>query len=167
MNSLKFVLNVKPYSINRLHYRDGRRKTVEAREWEMTVFDALDQPELLEAIADFRSQFDPSKHGIIAKLTAYYPADHYYNKQGFISGRTFDQTNWEKPFIDLLFLEKYATLKPPFGVENLKIDDKYIVRITSTKKPHPKGKHEIHVHLRIVSNQATLHTKAEAAPQVL
>lgn len=154
----KFVLPVKPFSINSLHYRDGKRKTVEAREWEVSVFHEMSRPEIIKALDELHTAFDYTKHAFVVRMTCYYPEEIFYTKQGTVSGRTMDQSNWEKPLIDLLFLEKYASLQPPFGAPNLRIDDKYIVSLTSRKKPHPLSSHKIEISIRIISNKAQNHT---------
>lgn len=129
----KFVLNVKPFSINQVHYRDGKRKTRECRDWEITVFNALNTPEYLASMALLRQDFDPKKHAFKIELTCCYPASYFRTKDGNISSKTQDITNWEKPLVDLIFLDKYSLSPSPFGIENIQIDDKFIVEMLSKK----------------------------------
>lgn len=147
----KFVLNVKPFSINQIHYRDGKRKTVEAKEWECTVFNALSSPDCVQAMKDLREAFVQTKHGFAVKLTCYYPAHIYKTQAGFISAKTIDTTNWEKPLVDLIFLEKYSLYDPPFGVQNIQIDDKYIVALHSRKLSHDKPSTKIEVVVKLIN----------------
>lgn len=147
----KFVLNVKPFSINAIHYRDGKRKTVEAREWECTIFNALSTTKHLADMKELKTAFDPLRHGFAIKLTCYYPEIMYKTKLGNISSKTMDITNWEKPLVDVLFLDKYSLYDPPFGVQNLQTDDKYIVSMHSRKLSHKEPNTKIEIVVKLIS----------------
>lgn len=151
MEAQRFVLNVKPFSINQLFYRDGKRKTQEARNWEITVFDALNTAEHLASMAILRQDFDAKLHAFEIELTCFYPAELFRTKEGNISSRTQDITNWEKPLVDLIFLDRYSFSAPPFGVANIQIDDKFIVSMLSQKKSHTESRTKIEVIIRRVS----------------
>jgi len=147
----KFVLNVKPFSINQVHYRDGKRKTVECREWECTIFNALSAPAILKDMAELKTAFDPVKHAFAVKLTCYYPKEMFITQNGNISAKTMDITNWEKPLIDLIFLDKYDVAAPPLGIKNIQVDDKYIASMQSRKRSHEGAGTRIEVVVRIIS----------------
>lgn len=146
--SQKLVLNVEPFSINRLHYRDGKIKTQTARDWECRVFHELSKEPNSKILKELRDKFDHLKHGYIIKMVCFYAQEKLFNRQGAISAKSMDISNWEKPLIDLIFLEKFSELKPPFGAENLKTDDRFILQMSSGKRASKTPR--IEVSLRIV-----------------
>lgn len=135
MRAKTFVLNVDPFSINKLHYRDGKIKTRDAREWECQVFHELSKQVPQDAMRELRELFDPVKHSYCVKLVCNLPEKKFFNKEGTISAKSMDLSNWEKPLIDLIFLDRYSEFAPPFGVLNLKTDDRYITSLISRKQP--------------------------------
>lgn len=130
-----FTIQLKPFSINAMYYGDGRTKTQAARDWSYQVFHKLSQEGIKTKLKKLRDHFDHKKHGYVVRLSATYPEKLFYRKAGGISAKTMDISNWEKPLIDLLFLPKYFDQEPPYGCENLNIDDKYIVGLSSRKQP--------------------------------
>lgn len=52
-----------------------------------------------------------------------YPLDTFYNNQGVVSARTMDLSNVEKPLLDRVFLQR------------LKVDDRFVTELHSTKAP--------------------------------
>lgn len=143
------VLKVKPFSINAMYY-NSRVKTTEAREWSGHVFNQLSWSKNQVILAKIRDEFDPHKHSIEVELIAYYPQEIYFTKDGKISGKTIDCSNWEKPLIDLIFLPKYYGQIVPNGCDNLNIDDKFISKICSEKLPADLDDHVITVQIKLV-----------------
>lgn len=128
------TLPIKAFSINKMSYRDKRYKTKEAQDWSHTVLHHLSQKENKKKLKELRDYFDPKKHAYKLDLTFYYPKEILHTKDGRISAKSHDISNVEKPLIDLLFLPKYFDEKPPYGAENLNVDDKYLVDMTSRKR---------------------------------
>jgi len=79
----------------------------------------------------FYDEFDEKKHGIELFLTFHTP--NFYTEKGTISAHSMDLSNVEKPLIDLLFLPRFHGNSPPHRVQNLNLDDRYIVCLTSKK----------------------------------
>lgn len=138
-----FTLNQKPFSVNAMYYASVKAKTKEARQWSYQVFNELDSPQIQQCINDLKGHFNPKKHCYKIKMTAYFPEDVIYKKDGSLSSRAFDITNWEKPIVDLLFLPKHCKSETPYGVNNLEIDDRFITKCVSEKKASKTGHHYI------------------------
>lgn len=124
---VEFTLPIKTYSINKYYYSDRQSKTAAARRWEKDTLLHICKygPQLYE----LAQAFDAKVHGFKLTLEAVYPANYYLNKEGTVSSRTMDLSNWEKPLIDLLFLPKYRQE----GYANLGIDDHFIIELHSRK----------------------------------
>lgn len=116
----------------------------------MSVFNALDTPEHINAMELLHSNFDASRHGFHIELTCFYPQEQFKAKAGNISSKTQDITNWEKPLVDLLFLDKYSFSQAPFGIQNIRIDDKFIVSMLSQKKSWAADRTKIEIQIGIV-----------------
>lgn len=130
-----FVLdNLKPFSVNDMYYKDGRQKTQKYYDWSFSLFSRLQHENIQAGLDPFRTTFDPAKHGFVLRLTAYYPKAYFFNRQGHISARTMDLSNWEKPLIDCLFLPKHHKNEPPYGSPNMNADDRYIMSVSSNKR---------------------------------
>ena len=123
----------KPFSVNAM-YGKKRFKTTQARDWSYQVFHILNKIENTRKMASFRNSFDPQTMAIEVCLTFYFPKDILITKSGMISGRAFDVSNMEKCIIDLIFDKKYFDKDPPYGCENLCLDDKYIISMNSKKR---------------------------------
>lgn len=126
-----------------MSYRDKRYKTTEAHEWSCQVFHYLSQEENKQNLQDLRQYFDPKKHAYKIEIKCYYPPEILKTQDGRISAKSHDLSNVEKPLIDLIFLPKHFENKPPYGAENLKIDDKYLVDLKSSKRTSEDYKMEI------------------------
>lgn len=146
-----FTLNIEPFSINRMSYRDKTRLTADYREWQKRFFMQLAKDVPQSELAKVREVFDPAKHRFAVKLTHYYPV--LLNKDGAINAHTEDLSNIEKPEIDLIFLAKYFPLPVPYGAPNLNTDDRHIISLVSRKVQSPAGEkaNKIKVEIRIVS----------------
>lgn len=117
-----------------MNARDMRFKTPAYKDWEVSAFFQLQKHEIQENITTLREQFDANKHSYEVTFTAYYPRNTYFTKQGRISSKTMDLSNFEKPLLDLIFLPKYHNSFFPYGCPNLNVDDKLVSKLTSSKK---------------------------------
>lgn len=130
---IKFALNIAPFSVNRMYYRDRRHKTQDYRDWELSVLEALRQPTVQVELKKLREAFDEKLHCLVVKFDFQFPTSTLYNKQGTISSRAEDLSNVEKPLLDLICLPKVHVQSFPYGVPNLNVDDKVVVRLISSK----------------------------------
>jgi hypothetical protein len=126
----KFSLNVKALSINSMYYNNRNHgKTADAKAWTAQVCAELNR--FSELLAKFRETFDSSKHAYVVHLE--YETPKMFNAKGVISAQSLDISNWEKPLIDLIFIESnygdgiYQSL-------NLNTDDRFITTLVSRKK---------------------------------
>lgn len=149
---LHIELNSPPFSINNYYYKT-RQRTKEARLWANDVFRQIHL--IKDSIIEFRNKFNANEHGLEIDLKFIYPKSIFLNKENTISARTMDLSNVEKPIIDLLTQTRYAERPVPEGAENLRIDDRYIIALKSTKTAqNDDSDHKILITLRIVSLNA-------------
>ena len=143
-------LPLKPFSINAMYYGNSKHgKTQDAREWSYNVFYILSKEENAQKLRRLREEFNPKKHCYRVRISAYFPESEYFNKSGTMSAKCFDISNFEKPLIDLIFLEKYMYLDSPYGAQNLGTDDRYIRSLYSEKLPTKQDSHWMEVQLEI------------------
>jgi hypothetical protein len=137
-------LSIKPYSVNKYFYGNRAVKRRETVQWETCVVELLRPEQYQSAFEELKEQFDPTKHCFHVEIQCHYPREILFTKKLMLSSKAFDITNVEKPLIDVLFLEKYATTT----VKNIGIDDKYITKLTSEKLPSEKHKIIINIQLK-------------------
>lgn len=145
-------LPIKPLSINSTNCvsRSGRLiKTAQANEWNISAFEALNSDENQEAINKLKKYFDYKKHQYSIKIIAHFPRSHFYKKDGTLSSKSMDVSNFEKAVIDVLFLPKHCNRPAPFGVNNLEVDDKYITKCIGEKRATDHEHHFIKIILGI------------------
>ena len=143
------TLKLKPFSINAMYYGNRKHgKTIEAQEWACSVLVALALKENKKKLKELRQCFDSLKHVYKVDLTFFYPKHTLYTKECRVSGRAHDLSNIEKPLIDLVFLPRYYDLPSPYGAENLNIDDKYIIHLTSKKKVGKSCKIKVSIQIK-------------------
>jgi wobble nucleotide-excising tRNase len=141
----KLSLPIKAYSINSLHYNDKRHGyTQDAKNWIDTVAYLLGNAQNSKIINELRKAFDPIKNAYAVQIKCYIPKEIYYTKDGKLSRRSFDVTNFEKPLVDILFLEKFKV--------GLLVDDCVLKSCFSVKLPSPDGQWKIDITIKIVSN---------------
>lgn len=133
-----------------MYYRDRRNKTQDYRDWETAAFQAINQPFVQQKLAKIRENFDESKHSFLVRFSFLYPPAVLLTKSGTVSSRAEDLTNIEKPLLDLLFLPKYHVQSPPYGAPNVNVDDKHVIRLTSSKGFSNTDKHFIGISIAIV-----------------
>lgn len=107
------------------------------------MIDLLKSSQMQSALQELKEEFDPTKHCIKVEITCYYPHEIFFTKKGTISAKTFDLSNVEKPIVDVIFLEKYATNT----IKNLGIDDKFITDLNSKKRP--SSEHSINIRIQL------------------
>jgi hypothetical protein len=144
-------MGIGPLSINSTYgtRQGGRFKTNKAQDWTCSVFHLLDTEEYKAQFKQLREHFDPTKHAYKVDLVANYPAQLYFNKQGLVSSKTIDQSNWEKSIIDCFFLPKFFGAQSPAGCDNLNMDDRFITDLSSCKRPSDEG-HSLVVTITVV-----------------
>jgi hypothetical protein len=89
-------------------------------------------------LKQLREAFDPQLHCYAIDLTFYYEHADFYTKKGQVSSKTQDLSNCEKILIDCICLPKFFTEYPPYGIENLNVDDRFVVDLVSRKRPADK-----------------------------
>ena len=139
----KFTIYEKPFSINQMYCSGRNMKTQAAREWTEMIIFALNTPEILNSLKQLREFFKLEKHEYELYLKAVYPKEIYYNKNGTISSKTIDTTNWEKNLQDILCDPKYFEDK----LDNLNINDKYFTKLISEKRSGDTYKIEITIRI--------------------
>lgn len=142
---VSFILPIKPYSINKYYYSDRKSKTSAARAWEFEVSKQL--AKLKDPLASIRDNFDKEKHGLLLTLDAVYPPSIFWTRDNTLSARMMDLTNWEKPLVDMLFLQKNDG---KVGCRTLCLDDKFLVDIRSRKLKGDTESYSVIVTLEIV-----------------
>ena len=116
---ITFVLPVGAFSINRAYARDMRYKTPAYKDWHTKVSYLLEQiPELKVMAAKHNAEGGEFE----IELSAIYPPSIFSNKKGEISSKTFDVTNVEKLFVDVLF------------GDTMGVNDKHITCLISKKR---------------------------------
>ncbi len=151
MKRTLLLLDIKPMSVNAMYLRtfNGVSKTSKASDWTYEVFYQLGRPENQQAMQELRDHFDPKKHTYHVHIIAAYPKAELYTKDGLISAKTQDCTNFEKPIVDCIFLPKYHTEVPPQGCPNLNTDDRDVVSSTGEKALSVSGRRGLIVDIEI------------------
>lgn len=129
---IEFFLPLEPFSINAVYYRDRRHKTQAYRDWELSIFQCLNSPEIQQKLSNLRKAYNEDLHCFAVDFTFHFP--NLLNKAGKISSRVEDLSNVEKVLLDVLFLPKFHAQDFPFGVKNINSDDKYVLQLNSRKQ---------------------------------
>lgn len=119
--TVKFCLPIKPFSINRMSYRDQRFRTQEYQLWATTALAHMREMPECEELMKLKDAFNP-KRSFYVQIINYYPGYLFFNAKGEISAKTIDMSNSAKPLIDLLF------------GDILDINDRYITRLDEHKR---------------------------------
>lgn len=129
-----FYIPLKTISINNTYYGDKRHgMTADARDWQCKMFHYLSSKEYQQYFAELRENFRESEHGLKIGITLIAPHSELYTKEGKLSSRVHDVTNYEKSIIDVFCLKKYGDKPSPYGVQNLLTDDRYVKQVISRK----------------------------------
>ena len=145
----KFILPIEPFSINAMYCRNRSFKTMKGKDWTYNALSHLSYHENERKMLDLKEAFDPKKHYFRVDLAFYFPEKKLFTKDGRL--KTPDLSNIEKPLIDLFFDKQFYGKEPPFGCNNLNIDDKYIGELSSTKRVCPDEQYHINVKISIKS----------------
>lgn len=146
----EFKLRTKPFSINASTYRDASIKTAEFRNWASQIFYQLNTDENLKKMKNIRENFDESRHSIKLEICAIYPRSEFITKNGILSSRTIDVTNFEKLICDLIFDRQYFDKPNPYGVKNCCINDKHVTEMVSKKIFHEHRHHTLEFNINII-----------------
>ena len=123
-------------SVNSMYY--GNRlhgKTQEAKDWSCKVLQHISVHK--NQFEELRNNFDPQKHVYKMHLKMLVPVDVYYTKNGELTSKIVDLTNYEKPLVDLIMLKKFYGSNVPYEALNLNTDDRYLQSMLSEKVPTP------------------------------
>jgi hypothetical protein len=151
---IKFTLPVQPFSINSMYYATRKVITSEAREWQHDVIYAASAPGITDLLTVFTDQFKPKEHSIAFSMIWNVPVSEFYTKNNAISGHVFDLSNIEKPLLDLLMLPKFHGNSPPQTFKNMNLDDKFVTRLHSEKRPVLGQKHSIEITFELLAKPA-------------
>ena len=139
MKTLKIKLKAPPFSTNAAYVRarsHGSRliRNKKCRDWGDSIL--LQLQSYREEMAAFREDFDPTSHALSIKIVFSIPEKTFYTKSGEVSLFSKDLSNVEKLLIDLLLDDRFNG-RTVFGerVDNLSINDKLVIRLTSEKRP--------------------------------
>lgn len=122
--------NVKPFSINKAHYKSGVR-TRENREWAHEVHKQIANcPQFI----NFKKQALKASFFHVS-LCFNIPHKKYYTKTGKISRLTSDLTNVEKGLVDVIFDKRFhGRKKDDVKYITLECDDTLITKLISEKR---------------------------------
>lgn len=122
--------NVRPFSINKAHYRNGVR-TRENREWAHEVHKQIANcPQFI----NFKKQ--ALKASFFHVLLCFnIPQSKFYTKKGKISRLTSDLTNVEKGLVDVIFDKRFqGRVQDDVKYVTLECDDTLITKLISEKR---------------------------------
>lgn len=100
---LKFTLNIKPFSVNKMYCRDARFKSQEYKIWATTTNTAIQESDEYKQLLDIAEAHKANGGTFYVGLVYEYPAYMFYNKAGQISSKTVDCSNGAKSIIDIVF----------------------------------------------------------------
>ena len=138
---MKIIIPFKAISVNDAYCADrrfGLKKS--AKDWTYQVNWVLDGYK--HELRNFKEQYDETCEGLIVEITYIY--ENLYNKAGGISAKTYDLSNSDKLLIDLV-IDAAHFGAAPYKSPNLNINDKNIIRLTSTKQSGPSDSIEINI----------------------
>lgn len=116
---IEFTLPVKPFSVNKMHYRDQRFKSAEYKDWAQLVLYHLQD---IKALHEMGMDWHSKGGSFCVWFTFEFPKHIFYNKAGAISSKSMDLSNVEKPLLDLIF------------GDTMDVNDKNVVKLVSRKE---------------------------------
>lgn len=122
---VNFTIEGKAFSINKTYTRDIRFRSSEFKEWYTLTKTSIQEHDAYKSLLELADDFKSKGGTIVMSLQIVYPFWAFRNKQGEISARTLDVTNYEKGLVDLLLQDC------------LQINDKNLVKLTSSKCEGP------------------------------
>ena len=116
--TIRFKIPLGAFSVNKMSTRDARFKTAAYKDWATKVLWYLSKvPELQTLKENYNG-----KDTFFVQIVSYYPGHIFYNKQGIISSKTVDCSNFSKPILDLIF------------GDTLNINDKMVTKLVEEKR---------------------------------
>ena len=153
---IQFTIKLKPFSTNKAYYRN-RQLTQEARLWREEFLIQLQDKNIQSDLSAIRDAFDPTLNAIAVSYRFLYPSDKLLTKKGTISSRSHDLTNIEKLVQDNIFDHRFNGREiGELIIQNLDIDDKFIVRCHSEKMRSQTHTYLIQIGIEIVSLQESI-----------
>lgn len=138
----KFSIPCPPFSINAVNNINGKRRgrkvfpSKDYLAWRSVVFEEMNKPSIQQKLNVLKSYWNEETMGIEFKVTFFMPKNKLFTRKGTLHIQSKDLTNVEKPLVDLIFDERfmYRPLQGGGKINNLAIDDKNIVNLTSSKR---------------------------------
>lgn len=119
-----FLPNSKAFSVNQATGRDSRFKSASYKEWYTILKQQIIQhPEYANLLILAEDFLADETQAIELDYHVQYPADFFKNSKGLVSSRTFDVSNTEKLFMDMLLGDIMGC------------NDKYVHKLVSSKGP--------------------------------
>lgn len=116
--TVRFTIPLGAFSINKMQTRDARFKTAAYKDYATKfLYHLSNVPELQQ----LKKAWD-GKATFFVQIVTYYPGHIFYNKQGIISSKTVDCSNFSKPILDLIF------------GDTLEINDKFVTKLVEEKR---------------------------------
>jgi len=134
-----------------MYYRDGRVKKPEFRRWEESVATWMYDSGEGAKLSELGKTFNPLEQNVEVTVELRYPEQRFTNKAGIISSKTMDITNFEKPLVDMLFLER---MSDTHVYPNFRHDDKFITKLVSTKVAYASSDPSLAVTIKLVGKSS-------------
>lgn len=131
--TIEVTLPTRAFSINAYFYATRKVKTKEAKAWEESVLELLDEEKCFD---DMMLEYKARGGTFAVHMELQYPHHEFFNKQGEVSAKTFDCSNWEKPLLDLLFGGR------------MQINDRFVTELHSRKSPGVR--HQIIIRIQLL-----------------
>tara|TARA_Y100000034_G_scaffold131829_1_gene193435 strand:+ start:311 stop:790 length:480 start_codon:yes stop_codon:yes gene_type:complete len=147
---IQFTIHLPPFSINKAYYRN-RQLTNEARKWRANFLEQLQDPHIQSDLTKMHKLFDPKLHAFLVSYRFCYPSKKLLTKEGHISARSCDLTNIEKLVQDNVFDHRFNGREiEELIIQNLDIDDKFIIQCHSYKMLSPTRNYLIQIGIELV-----------------
>lgn len=137
--------DIKPFSINKAHYRRGQR-TKECRNWSLEVHKQIAND---KNFLQFRKRAKKASFFHV-HLRFNIPEKKFYTKTGKISRLTSDLTNVEKMLVDVIFDPRFnGREEQGIKIITLDCDDTLITKLVSEKGATNNDSYSIDISIQI------------------
>jgi hypothetical protein len=137
--------DIKPFSINKAHYRRGQR-TKECRSWSFLVHEQIAKD---PAFIQFKKRAKKASFFHV-HLRFNIPEKKFYTKTGKISRLTSDLTNVEKMLVDVIFDPRFhGRVENDLKIVTLECDDTLITKLVSEKGATNSDSYSIDVSIQV------------------
>ena len=134
---IQFTIHSTPFSINKAYYRN-RQLTKEARKWRADFLVQLQDPHIQSDLSKMHKLFDPKLHAFLVSYR--------------FSKLSCDLTNIEKLVQDNIFDHRFNNREiGELIIQNLDVDDKFIIQCHSSKLISLTGKYYIQIQIELVT----------------